>query len=32
MAIWVSIDVPNIQPPGQYEGEFIITATRADAE
>ncbi|EYU45131.1 hypothetical protein ABFS82_03G056700 [Erythranthe guttata] len=31
-AIWVSIDVPNTQPPGQYEGEFIITATRADTE
>lgn len=31
-AIWVSIDVPSAQPPGQYEGEFIITATKADAE
>uniref|UniRef100_A0A5B7BN44 Glycoside hydrolase 123 catalytic domain-containing protein n=1 Tax=Davidia involucrata TaxID=16924 RepID=A0A5B7BN44_DAVIN len=31
-AIWVSIDVPCAQPPGQYEGEFIITATKADAE
>ncbi|KAL0360702.1 UNVERIFIED_CONTAM: hypothetical protein Sradi_3754700 [Sesamum radiatum] len=30
--IWVSIDVPTTQPPGQYEGEVIITATRADAE
>ena len=31
-AIWVSIDVPSTQPPGQYEGELIITATKADAE
>ncbi|CAI9753428.1 unnamed protein product [Fraxinus pennsylvanica] len=31
-AIWVSIDVPNSQPPGQYEGELIITATRDVAE
>ncbi|KAL3845227.1 hypothetical protein ACJIZ3_002630 [Penstemon smallii] len=31
-AIWVSIDVPNAQPPGQYEGELIITAIRADTE
>ncbi|KAL0351891.1 UNVERIFIED_CONTAM: hypothetical protein Scaly_1577800 [Sesamum calycinum] len=30
--IWVSIDVPTTQPPGQYEGEVIITAIRADAE
>lgn len=30
MAVYVSIDVPDTQPPGQYEGEFIITATRAD--
>ncbi|KAL0314720.1 UNVERIFIED_CONTAM: hypothetical protein Sangu_2316400 [Sesamum angustifolium] len=29
--IWVSIDVPTT-PPGQYEGEVIITAIRADAE
>ncbi|KAG5543231.1 hypothetical protein RHGRI_016096 [Rhododendron griersonianum] len=29
--IWVSIDVPSAQPPGQYEGELIITATKADA-
>lgn len=31
-AVWVSIDVPNAQPPGLYEGEVIITATKADAE
>ncbi|KAL4559460.1 hypothetical protein LXL04_031598 [Taraxacum kok-saghyz] len=31
-AIWVSIDVPSTQPPGQYDGEFIVTATKADAE
>ncbi|KAM7521107.1 hypothetical protein LguiB_020069 [Lonicera macranthoides] len=31
-AIWVSVDVPSEQPPGQYEGEFIITAVKADAE
>lgn len=31
-SIWVSIDVPDTQPPGQYEGEVIITATRADTE
>ncbi|XP_071923674.1 uncharacterized protein [Coffea arabica] len=31
-AIWVSVDVPNAQPPGQYDGELIITAIRADAE
>ncbi|XP_062023059.1 uncharacterized protein LOC133739324 isoform X2 [Rosa rugosa] len=31
-AVWVSIDVPSEQPPGQYEGEIIITATKADAE
>ncbi|KAI5656038.1 hypothetical protein M9H77_24831 [Catharanthus roseus] len=30
--IWLSVDVPNAQPPGQYEGELIITATRAEAE
>lgn len=30
--IWVSIDVPSGQPPGQYEGELIITATKADTE
>lgn len=32
LAIYVSIDVPDMQPPGQYEGEFIITATRADTQ
>ncbi|KAF8409932.1 hypothetical protein HHK36_002451 [Tetracentron sinense] len=31
-AIWVSIDVPTGQPPGQYEGDFFITAVKADAE
>ncbi|XP_057973371.1 uncharacterized protein LOC131161554 [Malania oleifera] len=31
-AIWVSIDVPTAQPPGQYEGELIIAAMKADAE
>ncbi|XAR61785.1 hypothetical protein NMG60_11016302 [Bertholletia excelsa] len=31
-AIWISIDVPSAQPPGQYEGELIITAMKADAE
>ncbi|XP_050939174.1 uncharacterized protein LOC103503967 isoform X4 [Cucumis melo] len=31
-AVWVSIDVPNMQPPGQYEGEIIITAIKTDAE
>ncbi|PPD77197.1 hypothetical protein GOBAR_DD25881 [Gossypium barbadense] len=29
-AVWVSIDVPNEQPPGLYEGEIIINATKAD--
>ncbi|KAL6493112.1 hypothetical protein OROGR_032871 [Orobanche gracilis] len=32
VAIWVSIDVPVTQAPGQYEGELIITAIRPDAE
>lgn len=31
-AVWVSIDVPNMQPPGQYEGEIIVTAIKTDAE
>ncbi|EEF52544.1 conserved hypothetical protein [Ricinus communis] len=31
-AIWVSIDIPSAQPPGQYEGDFIITATKTEAE
>lgn len=30
--IWVSIDVPHAQPPGHYEGELILTATRTEAE
>ncbi|XP_059455492.1 uncharacterized protein LOC132185733 isoform X2 [Corylus avellana] len=29
-AVWVSIDVPGMQPPGQYEGEVIITAIKTD--
>ncbi|XP_051139478.1 uncharacterized protein LOC127257166 isoform X1 [Andrographis paniculata] len=32
VAIWVSIDVPESQSPGQYVGEFIITATRSDTK
>ncbi|XP_058080319.1 uncharacterized protein LOC131228578 isoform X3 [Magnolia sinica] len=31
-AIWVSVDIPSGQPPGQYEGEIFITALKADAE
>ncbi|KAL0017212.1 hypothetical protein SO802_004281 [Lithocarpus litseifolius] len=31
-AVWVSIDVPSMQAPGQYEGEVIITAVKTDAE
>ncbi|KAJ4833943.1 hypothetical protein Tsubulata_016650 [Turnera subulata] len=31
-AIWVSIDVPTTQPPGQYEGELVTTAIRANAD
>ncbi|KAG9440935.1 hypothetical protein H6P81_021100 [Aristolochia fimbriata] len=31
-ALWVSIDVPSGQPPGQYEGEFFITAIKADTD
>ncbi|XP_068480040.1 uncharacterized protein [Phaseolus vulgaris] len=31
-ALWISIDVPSSQPPGQYEGEIVITAIKADAE
>lgn len=31
-AIWVSVDVPSAQPPGLYEGEFILTAVKADTE
>ncbi|KAL6995660.1 hypothetical protein U1Q18_005794, partial [Sarracenia purpurea var. burkii] len=30
--IWVSIDVPSAQPPGQYEGELVFIAMKADAE
>ncbi|CAG7896990.1 unnamed protein product [Brassica rapa] len=28
--IWVSIDVPNGQPPGQYEGEITVSAMKTD--
>ncbi|XP_010244312.1 PREDICTED: uncharacterized protein LOC104588174 isoform X3 [Nelumbo nucifera] len=31
-AVWVSIDVPSGQPPGQYEGELLITAMKPDAQ
>ncbi|PKI65938.1 hypothetical protein CRG98_013658, partial [Punica granatum] len=31
-SIWVSIDVPSEQPPGQYEGEIVITATKGEKE
>ncbi|XP_010905074.1 uncharacterized protein [Elaeis guineensis] len=31
-SIWLSVDVPAGQPPGQYEGQIFITAVRADAE
>ncbi|MCD7465204.1 hypothetical protein HAX54_000782 [Datura stramonium] len=30
--IWVSIDVPSEQTPGQYEGEIIISASKTEAE
>lgn len=30
-ALWISIDVPNEQPPGVYEGELFITAVKPDA-
>lgn len=30
--IWASIDVPSEQTPGHYEGEIIISASRAEAE
>ncbi|EXC07286.1 hypothetical protein L484_021193 [Morus notabilis] len=30
--VWVSIDVPSTQPPGQYEGDIIITAAKPDIE
>lgn len=31
-AIWIFVDVLSTQPPGQYDGEFRVTATKADAE
>ncbi|KAE8731359.1 RNA-directed DNA polymerase-like protein [Hibiscus syriacus] len=31
-AVWLSIDVPNAQPPGLYEGDIIINAMKADIE
>ncbi|KAL5704531.1 hypothetical protein ACHQM5_022943 [Ranunculus cassubicifolius] len=31
-ALWVSVDVPFGQPPGQYEGEIFITAVKTDTE
>ncbi|KAE8690360.1 hypothetical protein F3Y22_tig00110895pilonHSYRG00149 [Hibiscus syriacus] len=31
-AVWLSVDVPNAQPPGLYEGEIIINAIKADTE
>lgn len=30
-SIWLSIDVPAGQPPGQYEGELFVTAIKTDA-
>ncbi|KAG9150417.1 hypothetical protein Leryth_014580 [Lithospermum erythrorhizon] len=30
--IWISVDIPSGQPPGQYEGEVTITAMKADTE
>ncbi|CAN0905811.1 hypothetical protein LINGRAHAP2_LOCUS23879 [Linum grandiflorum] len=30
-AVWISIDVPPEQPPGQYEGEVIVTALKNEA-
>uniref|UniRef100_A0A2P2KX63 Uncharacterized protein MANES_11G048300 n=1 Tax=Rhizophora mucronata TaxID=61149 RepID=A0A2P2KX63_RHIMU len=29
-AVWVSIDVPSSQAPGQYEGEIIITSLKSE--
>ncbi|KAJ4762896.1 hypothetical protein LUZ62_073271 [Rhynchospora pubera] len=29
--IWVSVTVPYDQPPGQYEGQIIVTAMKPDA-
>ncbi|KAF5198916.1 Alpha-1,6-mannosyl-glycoprotein 2-beta-N-acetylglucosaminyltransferase [Thalictrum thalictroides] len=31
-ALWISIDVPIGQPPGQYEGEIFVTAIKTDTE
>ncbi|XP_020530317.1 uncharacterized protein LOC18445880 isoform X2 [Amborella trichopoda] len=31
-ALWVSIDVPVDQPPGQYEGNIFITALKDDTD
>ncbi|KAM7256464.1 hypothetical protein ACFE04_012205 [Oxalis oulophora] len=31
-AIWVSIDVPSMQPPGVYEGELTVTAIKKDID
>ncbi|KAF6149719.1 hypothetical protein GIB67_017452, partial [Kingdonia uniflora] len=31
-SIWVSIDVPTGQPPGQYEGKIFITAMKTNEE
>lgn len=30
-ALWISVDVPNEQPPGVYEGEIFVTAVKPDA-
>ncbi|XP_058785328.1 uncharacterized protein LOC131660173 isoform X3 [Vicia villosa] len=30
-ALWISVDVPSAQPPGQYEGEILITAIKTDS-
>ncbi|KAJ8772679.1 hypothetical protein K2173_027856 [Erythroxylum novogranatense] len=31
-ALWISIDVPTSQPPGRYEGEFIVSALKTVSE
>lgn len=31
-SIWVSVDVPAGQPPGQYEGQFFITAVNTSTD
>ncbi|XP_020244543.1 uncharacterized protein LOC109822722 isoform X2 [Asparagus officinalis] len=31
-SIWVSVDIPAEQPPGQYEGEFLITAANTNTD